>query len=112
MTEIKINNGAICMNGLGLPQTVSGLDAVLQLAYNRLNVMRGAFVFDPKMGCRMRNEPSLTAETAMQFAQEALFPYPEIRVLRAVCTADAVTVWLSTPLGEGSVCVKRKGENE
>ena len=112
MTEIKLENGMICTNGLGLPQTVCGLDAVLQLVYNRLNILRGAFVYDPKMGCRMQSDPLLTEKTAVQFAQEALFSYPEVRVLRAQCDLDTVTVWVSTPLGEGCVHVKRKGENE
>ena len=92
--------------------SVCGLDAVLQLVYNRLNIARGSFLYAPKMGNRMQCAPDLTEKTALQFAQEALFPYPEIRVMRVKCDADTVQVQVSTPLGEGCVHVKRKGENE
>ena len=68
--EIKIQNGAVCLNGLGLPETLSGLEALLQRAHNRLNAVRGAF------------------------------------------PPDAVTVFVETPLGEGSVTVHRKKEGD
>ena len=107
--EIKIENGAVCTNGLGLPETVSGMLALLQRAYNRLQIKRGSFPYDRQMGCRMHGVQTLTEKTALQFAQEALLPYPEIRVLKAAVQEDAVTVLLWTPLGEGSVRILRKG---
>ncbi len=51
--EIKIQNGAVCLNGLGLPETLSGLEALLQRAHNRLNAVRGAFPYDRTLGSRL-----------------------------------------------------------
>lgn len=108
MTEIKLENGAVCMNALGLPETVSGLDALLQRAYNRLNTAKGCFRYDRRLGCRMKDADSLTADMALRFAQEALLRCPEIAVIGAEVHMCAVTVLLSTPLGEGSVTVYLK----
>lgn len=112
MTETKLDNGKVCGNGLGLPKTLDGLDAVMQRAYNRLNIVRGSFRYDRELGNRMLGEAALTEEIALRFAQEALLPCPEIAVIRAEIREDAVTVLLSTPLGEGSVTVYLKEEDE
>ena len=108
MTEIKLENGAVCTNGLGMPETVSGLDALLQRAYNRLNIARGSFRYDRTLGCRIRDEESLTPEMAMRFVQEALLDCPEIAVIGVEIHAGAVTVLLSTALGAGNVTVYLK----
>ena len=94
--EIKVRDGAVCLNGLGLPETLSGLDALLQRAYNRLNAVRGAFRYDRTLGSRLPRA-ALSGRHA-----------PE----RAEVSADAVAVFLETPLGAGCVTVNRIGEGE
>ena len=99
--EIKIQNGAVCLNGLGLPETLSGLEALLQRAHNRLNAVRGAFPYDRTLGSRLPYAALSAdhgAEEALGFAREAL--------------RDAVAVFVETPLGEGSVTVHRKKEGD
>ena len=46
------------------------------------------------------------------FAREALRDCPEIHAARAAVAPDAVTVFVETPLGEGSVTVHRKKEGD
>ena len=113
--EIKIQNGAVCLNGLGLPETLSGLEALLQRAHNRLNAVRGAFPYDRSLGSRLPYAALSAdhgAEEALGFAREALRDCPEIPAARAAVAPDAVTVFVETPLGEGSVTVHRKKEGD
>ena len=113
--EIKILDGEICINDLGLPETLEGLDALLQRAYNRLHAVQGAFPYDRSLGSRLPEavfSGQHGAEQALGFAREALRSCPEIEAVRAEVTADAVTVYLETPLGGGSVTVKRKEEDD
>lgn len=112
--EIRLDNGAVCANGLGLPETAEGLEALLQRVYNRLNTVRGSFPYDRELGSRIP-EMTLsenTAEEALRFAQEALLSCPEVTVQMAVLSGDTVTVTLSTPLGAGSVTVYRREKEE
>ena len=51
-------------------------------------------------------------EEALGFAREALRDCPEIHAARAAVAPDAVTVFVETPLGEGSVTVHRKKEGD
>ena len=77
--EIKIQNGAVCLNGLGLPETLSGLEALLQRAHNRLNAVRGAFPYDRSLGSRLPYAALSAdhgAEEALGFAREALRGLP------------------------------------
>ena len=100
--EIKIQNGAVCLNGLGLPETLSGLEALLQRAHNRLNAVRGAFPYDRTLGSRLPYAALSAdhgAEEALGFAREALRDCPEIHAARAAVAPDAVTVFVETPLG-------------
>lgn len=110
-TEIRLENGAVCANGLGLPETVYGLEALLQRAKNRLNAVRGGFLYDLSLGSRIP-QTALSgrhaAEQALGFAKEALKDCPQIEVLRAQVGENTVTLLLKTPLGEGSVDVHRE----
>ena len=81
--ESKIENGRMGVNALGMPEELFGLDALLQHAYNRLNLLRGSFRYDGKLGCRLPGAQGVTAEMALRFAQEALLPCPEIAVIGA-----------------------------
>ncbi|MGN0478868.1 MAG: hypothetical protein ACI4GO_05510 [Hominenteromicrobium sp.] len=109
--EIRLNDGSICQNGLGLPETAEGLDALMQRAYIRLNTVRGSFPYDRTLGSRIPQMAVTTGhaeERALGFAREALLGCPEITAERAEIHGNAVTVFLSTPLGSGSVTVEKE----
>ena len=113
--EIKIQNGAVCLNGLGLPETLSGLEALLQRAHNRLNAVRGAFPYDRTLGSRLPYAAFSAAPGAAEargFAREARRAGPAIGSAPVCHPVHAVTVFVETPLGEGSVTVHRKKEGD
>ncbi len=113
--EIKIRDGVVCENSLGLPEALEGLEALLQRAFNRLNAVQGAFPYDRTLGSRLPYAALSQrhgAEQALGFAREALRDCPEIEAVRAEVAADTVTVYLETPLGGGSVTVNRKEEGD
>ena len=110
--ESKIENGRMGVNALGMPEVLTGIDALLQRAYNRLNLLRGSFRYDGELGCRLPGVKEVTAEAALRFAQEALLPCPEIAVIGAEIYGSTAVVLLSTPLGEGSVTVYLKEEDD
>lgn len=113
--EIRLENGAVCANGLGLPETAEGLEATLQRVYNRLNAVRGSFLYDRSLGSRipeMDLSVEEAAENALRFAQEALLDCPEITVEGTKVLGNTVIVTLSTPLGTGNVTVYGKERNE
>ena len=72
--DVRLENGVIRQNGLGLPETADGLDALLQRAYIRLNAVRGSFPYDRALGSRIP-QMAITAEHAVEqalgFAREA-----------------------------------------
>ena len=113
--EIKVRDGAVCLNGLGLPETLSGLDALLQRAYNRLNAVRGAFRYDRTLGSRLpraalsgrhgRRRRSALRARRLRTARSLRRCAPRFR-------RDAVAVFLETPLGAGCVTVNRIGGGE
>lgn len=104
--DVKIENGAVAVNGLGMPETVTGLPALLQRARFRLTVPRGAFLYDRALGSRLHTLSAAmphAAEQALGMAREALLPCPEITAVSAAVTGGAVTVSVDTALGQGSV---------
>ena len=109
--DVRLENGVIGQNGLGLPETVEGLDALLQRAYIRLNAVRGSFPYNRTLGSRiprMEMNGEHAAEQALGFAREALMDCPALTAERAEIHGDTVTVFLATPLGTGSITVKKE----
>lgn len=109
--DVRLENGVIRQNGLGLPETADGLDALLQRAYIRLNAVRGSFPYDRALGSRipqMAVTAEHAAEQALGFAREALLGCTEITAERAEIHGNTVTVYLATPLGTGYVTVKKE----
>ena len=109
--EPKIVNGRFTANGLGMPEVLEGMEALLQRVYNRLNIKRGSFCYDPKLGSRIPEMKVWDRMRVLQFAAEALLPCPEIRVTDAEMFGDRVEITVETPMGSGTVTVYRK-ENE
>ena len=50
--EVVILNGITQTAATGLPKTAEGLNALMQRAYNRICLKRGAFCYDRVLGSR------------------------------------------------------------
>lgn len=109
--DVVLENGKIRRNGLGLPETADGLAALLQRAYIRLNAVRGSFPYNRTLGSRIP-QMALTeehaAEQALSFAREALADCPALMAERVELQDGVVAVFLTTPLGEGCVTVRKE----
>lgn len=105
MREIKLKNGRVCQNALGIPETAVGLEALLQIAHNRMNIVKHSFEHDRELGCRIKSEWPVSGREALNLAREALLSCPELEAVNVELHGDSVTVLISTPLGEGCITV-------
>ena len=55
--EVVILNGITQTAATGLPKTAEGLNALMQRAYNRICLKRGAFCYDRVLGSRRTSTP-------------------------------------------------------
>lgn len=88
--EVVILNGITQTAATGLPKTAEGLNALMQRAYNRICLKRGAFCYDRVLGSRfyMLNAADEHAEErALRYAQAALSYAAEIPA-GTVCAAS------------------------
>ena len=73
--EVVILNGITQTAATGLPKTTEGLNALMQRAYNRICLKRGAFCYDRVLGSRfymLNAADEHTEERALRYAQAAL----------------------------------------
>lgn len=74
--ELKLENGQYTMHRSGAPETVQGVEELLQRALMRLAAKRGSFLPDPQYGSRLYQlgtlKPSQRASAAKLYAAEAL----------------------------------------
>lgn len=84
-----------------MPFAIGGDDELIQRALIRLCVRKGSFAADPALGSelyRLRGGP-FRERLALGYAQEALLPMREVRVLAAECeTVSADRLRLSVTL--------------
>ena len=109
--EPRIDKGVMVTDGLGMPEVRTGVDALLQRVYNRLNMRRGCFCYAPNLGSRIPDTAEWDGGVILQFAQEALLSCGDVRVKDAVLFDDRAEIRVETPMGSGTVTVYRK-ENE
>lgn len=86
--EVVILNGITQTAATGLPKTAEGLNALMQRAYNRICLKRGAFCYDRVLGSRfymLDTADEHAEERALRYAQAALLPLPVLR--RSPCGA-------------------------
>ncbi len=90
-------------NECGMAERARGREALLQEAFIRLKMRKGAFPYDGEMGSLLHTigdaPPKECAELAFAYAREALIPLADVRVigaevLRADGLPDAVEVTL------------------
>ena len=75
--EVVILNGITQTAATGLPKTAEGLNALMQRAYNRICLKRGAFCYDRVLGSRLYMLDAAdehAEERALRYAQAALLP--------------------------------------
>ena len=90
--EVVILNGITQTAATGLPKTAEGLNALMQRAYNRICLKRGAFCYDRVLGSRfymLDAADEHAEERALRYAQAARFIFG-----------------LQTMLGTGEIAVK------
>ena len=81
--EVVILNGITQTAATGLPKTVEGLNALMQRAYNRICLKRGAFCYDRVLGSRfymLDAADEHAEERALRYAQAALLPLSLIHI--------------------------------
>ena len=73
--EVVILNGITQTAATGLPKTAEGLNALMQRAYNRICLKRGAFCYDRVLGSRfyMLNAADEHTEERALYALERLW---------------------------------------
>ena len=86
--DIKISNGDWATDSCGMPIPLSGETEILQRAFLRLRVPKGAFLHAPEFGSRFNEINPDNRENANKlaflFAQQALAPLaPKITVIDA-----------------------------
>lgn len=97
--DTLLQNGDHAVDKTGLPMAVTGLGALIQRLLIRLSVRRGCFTPDLGLGSELYRLPWAAGEEAgrlaLHYAQQALLPEGEARVVSAACR----------PLEEGALAV-------
>lgn len=106
--DLKIEQGGQVPGPTGVPETVAGLEEVLQNAGMRIALRRGEFPYGRELGSGFwqwdpAEEHSL--ERAVALANEALLEVPGVQAVSARETEEGVAFTISTHLGEGEVIV-------
>ena len=100
--EVVILNGITQTAATGLPKTAEGLNALMQRAYNRICLKRGAFCYDRVLGSRfyMLNAADEHAEErALRYAQAALLPLAGVEAVSVRREGERFIFGLQTMLG-------------
>lgn len=108
--EVVILNGITQTAATGLPKTAEGLNALMQRAYNRICLKRGAFCYDRGvLGSRfymLDAADEHTEERALRYAQAALLPLAGVEAVSVRREGERFIFGLQTMLGTGEIAVK------
>lgn len=107
--EVVILNGITQTAATGLPKTVEGLNALMQRAYNRICLKRGAFCYDRALGSRfymLDAADEHAEERALRYAQAALLPLAGVEAVSVRREGERFIFGLRTMLGTGEIAVK------
>ncbi len=104
---LKLKDGEYSLGAGGLPETVSGLEELLQDVRLCLTLPRGNFPYGRDLGsglhCLDPGEEHRD-QRALALANEALIDMPGVRAVKVVFPEDGGMIFtVSTPLGEGDV---------
>lgn len=104
--ELKWKDGGLALGPGGIPETVSGLEELLQKVWMRLALRRGSFPYGRELGSGLADWDAgeeHSRERAEALANEALLDLPGVRAETARILENGVAFTVSTPLGEGEV---------
>ena len=104
--EVVILNGITQTAATGLPKTAEGLNALMQRAYNRICLKRGAFCYDRVLGSRFYAADEHAEERALRYAQAALLPLAGVEAVSVRREGERFIFGLQTMLGTGEIAVK------
>ena len=106
--EVVILNGITQTAATRLPKTAEGLNALMQRAYNRICLKRGAFCYDRMLGSRlyMLDADEHAEERALRYAQAALLPLAGVEAVSVRREGERFIFGLQTMLGTGEIAVK------
>lgn len=107
--EVVILNGITQTAATGLPKTAEGLNALMQRAYNRICLKRGAFCYDRVLGSRfymLDAADEHAEERALRYAQAALLPLAGVEAVSVRREGERFIFGLQTMLGTGEIAVK------
>ena len=107
--EIVILNGITQTAATRLPKTAEGLNALMQRAYNRICLKRGAFCYDRVLGSRfymLDAADEHAEERALRYAQAALLPLAGVEAVSVRREGERFIFGLRTMLGTGKIAVK------
>lgn len=107
--EVVILNGMTQTAATGLPKTADGLNALMQRAYNRICLKRGAFCYDRVLGSRfymLDAADEHAEERALRYAQAALLPLAGVEAVSVRREGERFIFGLRTMLGTGEIAVK------
>ena len=106
--EVVILNGLTQTAATGLPKTAEGLNALMQRAYNRICLKRGAFCYDRVLGSRfymLDAADEHAEERALRYAQAALLPLAGVEAVSVRREGERFIFGLQTMLGTGEIAV-------
>ena len=92
-----------------LPKTAEGLNALMQRAYNRICLKRGAFCYDRVLGSRfymLDAADEHAEERALRYAQAALLLLAGVEAVSVRREGERFIFGLRTMLGTGKIAVK------
>lgn len=101
--DTRVENGGFVLGPNGLPETVEGLEELLQYARLRLTLRRGSLPYNRELGSGLwqwsREEPK-AEDRALALANEALLGLPGVRAKGVRLTERGAAFTIATPLGE------------
>ena len=102
--DMKWEQGDWALGPTGLPETVEGLEELLQNGAMAIAMEQGSLPYDRSLGSRFYlwdREEEHALERAVALANEGLLSLPGVQAVSAQETEDGVVFTLQTPLGEG-----------
>lgn len=106
MMDTKVLDGNYVLGPTRLPQTVEGLEELLQYARLRLALRRGSLPYNRELGSGLYQwdpQKEHAEDRALALANEALLGLAGVRAKAAYIIENGVRFLIATPLGEGEV---------
>lgn len=104
--DTRVENGGFVLGPNGLPETVEGLEELLQYARLRLTLRRGSLPYNRELGSGLYQwspQEDRAEDRALALANEALQGLGGVRAVSARAADSGLVFSVATPLGEGEI---------